>query len=310
MVKYALRRILLLVPILFFVSIFAFGLVRLMPGSAEMAFLQAAGIPPSDDALATAAEALGLNEPIVTQYVKWLSKAVRFDFGTSYISGKVVRQELLGALRNTGILAGFSTCLILLISLPMGILSAVRADKELDHINRVLAFIGASMPSFWLGPLLVQLFCLKLKWLPVQGFGSFKHVILPGITMSVLYIATYSRTLRNSILENMNRRFVTYSRARGISEKKIVTNHVLRTSLIPAVTTFGVSLGHMMAGSAIVEILFSWPGAGRLCVGSITSRDYPMIQGYIVAIAVIFIIVNLITDLIIVALDPKMRENL
>lgn len=310
MLKYVVKRILLIIPILFLVSVFAFGLVRLMPGNAEMAFLQAAGIPPSDEALEHAAEELGLNRPITEQYTEWLGKAVHLDFGESFTSHKVVREEVLGALRNTAILAGFSTLLILIISVPMGVLSAVRADKELDHMNRILAFLGSSMPSFWLGPLLVQLFCLKLGWFPVQGFGTIRHLILPGFTMAVLYIATYSRTLRNSLLENMNRRFVMYSRARGISEKKIVMNHVLRTSLIPAVTTFGVNFGHMMAGTAIVEILFSWPGIGRLCVGSITSRDYPMIQGYIVVISVIFVLVNLITDLITVALDPQMRESL
>ena len=297
MFRYAIKRILLLVPILFLVSIFAFGLVRLMPGSAEMAYLQAAGIPPSDAALENASEELGLD-------------AIHLNFGKSYINKKEVKEEILGAFKNTMQLTGCATLIILVLSVPMGILSAVRANKELDNINRVLAFLGSSMPSFWLGPLLVQLFCLKLKWLPVQGVNDWKNLVLPSVTMAVLYIATYSRSLRNSLLENMNKRFVMYSRARGISERKIITHHVLRTSLIPSVTTFGVNFGHMMAGTAIVEILFSWPGLGRLCVSSVSSRDFPMIQGYIVLMAVVFIIVNLITDLITVALDPRMRESL
>ena len=304
MFRYAMKRILLLVPILFLVSIFAFGLVRLMPGSAEMAYLQAAGIPPSDAALENASEELGLDRPIYIQYAEWVGNAIHLNFGKSYINKKEVKEEILGAFKNTMQLAGCATLIIL------GILSAVRANKELDNINRVLAFLGSSMPSFWLGPLLVQLFCLKLKWLPVQGMNDWKNLVLPSVTMAVLYIATYSRSLRNSLLENINKRFVMYSRARGISERKIITHHVLRTSLIPSVTTFGVNFGHMMAGTAIVEILFSWPGLGRLCVSSVSSRDFPMIQGYIVLMAVVFIIVNLITDLITVALDPRMRESL
>lgn len=310
MLKYTIKRLLLLIPILFLVSVFAFGLVRLMPGSAEMAYLQAAGIPPSEAALESASEELGLDRPVHIQYFEWVKEAVRLDFGTSYMNNKEVKAEVLGALKNTMQLAGCSTWIILVLSVPMGVLSAVRANRELDNVNRVLAFLGSSMPSFWLGPLLVQLFCLKLGWFPVQGMGTWRNLILPSVTMAVLYIAAYSRTLRNSLLENMNKRFVLYSRARGISEKKIVTNHVLRTSLIPAVTTFGVNFGHMMAGTAIVEVLFSWPGLGRLCVSSVNSRDFPMIQGYIVLMAVIFIVVNLVTDLITVALDPRMRETL
>ena len=309
MFRYAMKRILLLVPILFLVSIFAFGLVRLMPGSAEMAYLQAAGIPPSDAALENASEELGLDRPIYIQYAEWVGNAIHLNFGKSYINKKEVKEEILGAFKNTMQLAGCATLIILVLSVPMGILSAVRANKELDNINRVLAFLGSSMPSFWLGPLLVQLFCLKLKWLPVQGMNDWKNLVLPSVTMAVLYIATYSRSLRNSLLENINKRFVMYSRARGISERKIITHHVLRTSLIPSVTTFGVNFGHM-TGTAIVEILFSWPGLGRLCVSSVSSRDFPMIQGYIVLMAVVFIIVNLITDLITVALDPRMRESL
>ncbi len=179
LLKYTIKRLLLLIPILFLVSIFAFSLVRLMPGSAEMAYLQAAGIPPSEAALENASEELGLDRPIVVQYAEWISKAIRLDFGTSYINNKEVKVEISGALKNTMELAGVSTLIILVISIPMGVLSAVRANKELDNINRLLAFLGSSMPSFWLGPLLVQLFCLKLGWLPVQGMGTWKNLVLP-----------------------------------------------------------------------------------------------------------------------------------
>lgn len=308
--KYVLKRLLILIPILFLVSIIAFGLVRLMPGNAEVAYLQAAGIPPSEELIETVRKDMGYDRPLPVQYFEWLGKALHFDFGISYATKKEVGPELLGSLQYTAQLAGFSSLIVLAVSIPMGIWSAVKANKAPDNVNRVIAFVGASMPSFWLGPLLVQLFALALGWLPVQGATSFRHLILPAITMSVLYFATYSRLLRNSLLENMHKRFVTYSRARGVSENKIVTNHVLRTSMIPVVTTFGINFGHMIAGSTIVEVLFSWPGLGRLIVGSIAARDFPMIQGYIVLMAVVFILVNLATDLITVALDPRMREAL
>ncbi len=310
MAKYVIKRLLILIPILFLVSIIAFGLVRMMPGNAEVAYLQAAGIPPTEELIETVRKDMGYDRPLPVQYFEWLGKAIRLDFGVSYATKKAVGPELMGALRYTAQLAGFSSLIVLGVSIPMGIWSAVKANKAPDNVNRVIAFVGSSMPSFWLGPLLVQLFALALGWLPVQGATSFRHLILPAITMSVLYIATYSRLLRNSLLENMNKRFVTYSRARGISENKIVTNHVLRNSMIPVVTTFGINFGHMIAGSTIVEVLFSWPGLGRLIVGSIAARDFPMIQGYIVLMAVIFILVNLATDLITVALDPRMREAL
>ncbi len=310
MAKYVIKRLLILIPILFLVSIIAFGLVRLMPGNAEVAYLQAAGIPPTEELIETVRKDMGYDRPLLVQYFDWLGKAVRLDFGISYASKKVVSEELFGALQYTAKLAGFSSLIVLAVSIPMGIVSAVKSNKAPDNVNRVVAFVGASMPSFWLGPLLVQLFSLTLGWLPVQGAMSFRHLILPSITMSVLYIATYSRLLRNSLLENISKRFVTYSRARGVSENKIITNHVLRTSMIPVVTTFGINFGHMIAGSTIVEVLFSWPGLGRLIISSIAARDFPMIQGYIVLMAVIFILVNLATDLITVVLDPRMREAL
>lgn len=161
MLKYAGKRILVLIPILIIVSILAFGLVRLMPGNAEMAYLQASGIPPSDKAIKNISKELGLNKPLIVQYGDWIGKAIKLDFGKSYITKKIVKEEILGAFKNTVSLAGISTFIIIIISVPMGVLSAVRANKELDHVNRILAFAGSSMPSFWLGPLLVQVFALR-----------------------------------------------------------------------------------------------------------------------------------------------------
>ncbi len=307
MLKYATKRLLLLIPILLGVSIISFMLVRAMPGDAATAYLVASGIPPSEAAVAAATEKLGLDDPILTQYGNWLFDVLHLDFGTSYVNNKSVRDELLGSLGNTMQLVGASLLLSLVLSIPLGIGAALRPNGKIDHFGRVFSFVGSSMPSFWLGFLLVQLFSLQLGLLPVSGMGGIRNLILPSLTMSVLYIATYSRVLRNSLLENMGKRFVLYSRARGIGEKRVIGTHVFRTSLIPVVTSLGVSFAHMMGGSVIVETIFSWPGIGRLIVSSISARDFPMIQGYIILIAVVFILTNLLVDLACAMLDPRIR---
>jgi nickel ABC transporter permease subunit NikB len=309
MFRFVFKRLILLIPIMLCVSLLAFSLVRAMPGDAASAYLVAAGIPPSDAATAAVNEKLGLDQPFFVQYYNWMIDVLHFDFGNSFINKKPVGQELIGCLSNTMQLALTAMLMVLTLSVPLGFLSARNPNGIIDNVGRVFAFIGCSMPSFWLGFLLVQLFSLKLGILPVSGMGNWEHLILPSLTLSVLYIATYSRVLRNSLLENMNKRFVMYSRARGISEKRVFGTHVFRTSLIPTVTTLGVNFGHMLAGTVIIEVIFSWPGAGRLIVESITARDFPMIQGFIIVMALLFIVINLITDIICAALDPRIRMD-
>lgn len=307
MLKYALKRLIMLIPILLGVSIIAFLLVRAMPGDAATSYLMAANIPPTKEAIAAATIKLGLDKPIIQQYGIWLWNVLHLDFGYSYATNKPVNLELFGALANTMQLALVALLWTLLISAPLGIMAALRPDGKMDHFGRFFAFIGASMPSFWLGFLLMELFSIKLGVLPVSGMGDWKHLILPSFTLAVLYIATYSRILRNSLLENMSRRFVLYSRARGVDEKRVIGTHVLRNSLIPVVTSLGVNFAHMLAGTVIIESIFSWPGIGRLIIASITGRDFPVIQGYIVVMTVVFIIANLLADMACAALDPRIR---
>lgn len=307
MLKYALKRLVMLIPILLGVSVIAFLLVRAMPGDAATSYLMAANIPPTKEAVAAATIKLGLDKPIIEQYGIWLWGILHLDFGYSYANNKPVNLELFGALANTMQLALTALLWTLLISAPLGIMAALRPGGKIDHFGRIFAFIGASMPSFWLGFLLMELFSIKLGALPVSGMGDWKHLILPSFTLAVLYIATYSRLLRNSLLENMDRRFVLYSRARGVDEKQVIGTHVLRNSLIPVVTSLGVNFAHMLAGTVIVESIFSWPGVGRLIIASITGRDFPMIQGYIVIMTVVFVVANLLADLACAALDPRIR---
>ncbi|RDY27660.1 ABC transporter permease [Romboutsia weinsteinii] len=307
MKKYVLKRLITLVPILIGISVVAFLLVRIMPGDAATAYLTTANIPVTEKNIQIAMANLGLDKPIIVQYLDWIKNVIQFNLGTSYISKNLVSQELLSGLKYTMMLAAASLLWIFVISIPLGIYSATHPGKRVDNLSRIFAFIGSSMPAFWLGFLLVQFFSIRLGILPVAGAEKLSNIILPSITLAFGYVPTYSRILRNSLLENMKSPSVTYARARGISERKILFNNVLRNSLIPIITSLGMNFGGMLSGSVIVENVFSWPGLGRVIVGSISQRDYPMIQGYIILMAVIFILSNLLADLACASIDSRIR---
>lgn len=305
--KYIAKRILILIPVLLIVSVLVFGLARAMPGGAAMAYLTAANIPPTQEALQAATIKLGLNKPIVIQYLEWLKGIIQLDFGHSYINNKDVALELFGALRNTLKLALASLFWLILISFPLAIFSALKPNGKFDHLARIFSFLGSSIPAFVLGFIFVMIFSLKLGWFPVAGAQEAKSIVLPSLTLAFGYIATYSRVFRNSLLENINKRYVLYGKARGLNKKDIFKNHVFRNSLIPVVTSLGVSFGGMLAGSVIVENIFSWPGLGSFITGSINNRDFPMIQGYVILMAIIFVFTNLASDIACAALNPRIR---
>lgn len=305
--KYIAKRILILIPVLLIVSVLVFGLARAMPGGAAMAYLTAANIPPTQEALQAATVKLGLDKPIVIQYLEWLKGVVQLDFGHSYINNKDVALELFGALRNTLKLALASLFWLILISFPLAIFSALKPNGKFDHFARIFSFLGSSIPAFVLGFIFVMIFSLKLGWFPVAGAQEAKSIVLPSLTLAFGYIATYSRVFRNSLLENINKRYVLYGKARGLNKKDIFKNHVFRNSLIPVVTSLGVSFGGMLAGSVIVENIFSWPGLGSFITGSINNRDFPMIQGYVILMAIIFVFTNLASDIACAALNPRIR---
>ncbi|MEW9077600.1 nickel ABC transporter permease [Terrisporobacter glycolicus] len=307
MKKYVIKRLITLIPVLIGVSIIAFLLVRIMPGDAATAYLNAVNIPVTDKNLEIAMVNLGLDKPIMSQYFNWLGNVLKFDFGSSYISKELVSVELLSGLKYTISLAFASLLWLFTISVPLGIYSATHAGGKVDNIGRVFSFVGSSMPSFWLGFLLVQFFSIKMEILPVSGAEKFSNIILPSLTLAFGYVPTYSRILRNSLLENMKSPAVTYARARGINERKILFNHVIQNSLIPIITSLGMNFGGMLSGSLIVENVFSWPGIGRMITGAISQRDYPMIQGYIILMAIIFIISNLMADLSCAKIDSRIR---
>jgi ABC-type dipeptide/oligopeptide/nickel transport system permease component len=213
----------------------------------------------------------------------------------------------LTRLPATAELALTSIFLALLISLPLGVVTAVKHGSIIDHTGRLFAFLGASMPSFWLSLLLIVAFAVKLNWLPALGYGEPKHLLLPALALSLGIAPTYARLLRASMIEVLNRPYVTFARAKGLNERVIVLRHALRNALIPFVTVFGMSVAHILTGAVVVETIFAWPGVGKLVVDAILSRDFPVVQAFVLLAAIFFVLANLLVDLSYLLLDPRIR---
>lgn len=307
MARYILRRVLTLIPILLVVSVAVFLVLRLAKGDPAMAYLRMSNIPPTEQALVEARKELGLDKPVAVQYADWLKKALRLDFGRSYVTGRPVLEEILHYLPATLILAGAGLLLTLAVSVPLGVAAALGKDKFPDHLMRAFSFVGVSLPNFWLGLLLVLLFSVKLGLLPAMGRGGPAHMIMPVVTLSFMSIAINVRFLRAGLLENLKSRSVLYARARGVPERRITWVHVMRNSMIPVVTSVGMHLGEMLGGAVIVENIFSWPGVGRFAVQAVFNRDYPTLQCFILLMTVIFVLCNLCVDILYAFIDPRIR---
>ncbi|MCR8979142.1 nickel ABC transporter permease [Brevibacillus laterosporus] len=304
---FIVKRLTSLLPILFGISLITFILLHLTPGDPAVAYLRASHIPPTDEAVASIRAELGLDKPLYIQYVNWLEKVVQLDLGISYVSKKSVWDEIVLHFFPTIQLAFASCILIIVISLPIGMISALYKGKLIDQVSRIMAFVSVSMPAFWLGFLFIYFLSVKLDLFPVLGRGTFAHLVLPSLTLAFPYIGTYMRLLRASTLENLNEPFVVYARARGLSERVIISRHVFKKSLLPVLTGLGMSLGNMLSGAVIVETVFAWPGMGSLFVTSILQRDYPMIQSCLLFMGVIFVVCNLLVDIAYAFLDPRIK---
>jgi nickel transport system permease protein len=307
MLRFVLRRTASLIPILVGLSLATFLLLWLDPVDPAVAWLRAAQVPPTEEAVAMARHELGLDRPLAVQYRDWLRRSARMDFGTSTLTRRPVLDELFYYLPATLQLTGAALALTILVSLPLGVLSALYRDSLLDHFCRALSYVGASIPSFWLGFLLIHVASVKLGWLPTSGRGGPTHLILPAFTLPFMFIAVFVRLIRASVLENLNHRFVLYARARGLRERWVVGKHVLKNSLLPVVTAFGMSAGSFLGGSVVVESVFAWPGLGVYTTRAIMGRDLPVVQGYILLMSAIFIICNLLVDILHASLDPRLR---
>ncbi len=307
MLRFVIRRLLLLAPILFAVSVVVFLILRLGPNDPAMSYLRLSQIPPTDETLAAAREFLGLNKPIFAQYVDWITNAVRLDFGLSYVTHRPVLAEILYYLPATLHLAGISLLLTLILSIPLGMWAALNKDRWPDHLTRGLVFFGVSMPNFWLAFLLVTVFSIWLGWLPPLGRGTAAHMIMPAFSLALMSTAINIRLIRASMLENLGSRSVLYARARGLKERTVVGVHVFKNSLIPVVTAVGMHIGEMLGGAVVVENIFAWPGVGRFAVSAIYNRDYPVMQCFILFMVVIFVVCNLVVDICYAWLDPRIR---
>lgn len=307
MARFILRRLVTLAPLLFGVSVIVFLLLHLGPNDPAMSYLRLSNIPPTDAALEEARETLGLNRPLMEQYLAWLSRAVRLDFGISYTTKAPVTKHLLHYLPNTIYLAAVSMLITVALSLPLGILAAKSKGRWPDHLTRLLAYIGVSTPSFWLAFLMIIVFAVRLGWLPSMGLGGFRHVIMPAFSVALMSTCINMRLIRGNMLEQMHTRHVLYARLRGVKEGYILTGHVLKNSLIPVVTAMGMHIGEILGGAVVAEVIFSWPGVGRYAVSAIYNRDFPVMQCFILMMTAIFVLCNLLTDILYAFLDPSIR---
>ncbi|MBC4010986.1 nickel ABC transporter permease subunit NikB [Morganella morganii] len=307
MMRFIFRRVLLLIPMLLGTSLFIFLILRLGPSDPALDYLRLSKIPPTPQAVESARELLGLDKPVMTQYFHWLSDALHLDFGISYATQKPVLPDLLYFLPATLQLAGLALALTIILSVPMGMLAARYREKWPDQLVRVIAFIGVSMPNFWLGFLLILLFSIHLGWLPPMGKGEAKHLVMPVIAISLMSLAINARLLRASMLEVAGQRHVRYARLRGLSEMTVERSHILRNAWLPVITAIGMHIGELLGGALIIESIFSWPGVGRYAVSAIMNRDYPVIQCFTLLMVVIFVLCNLIVDIIYAIADPRLR---
>lgn len=305
---FILRRIAFLVPVWIGISLFAFVLANLTPGDpARLALQREIGGQPTAEQVAEARDRLGLDAPAPVRYVRWVSDAVTGDLGTSYRTGTPVLQSLADRFPTTLQIAGMGLALSIAISIPVGVLAAVYRQSAIDHASRVLALVGASMPSYWVAYLLILLFSVRLGWLPVAGSSTWQHALLPAATLGIGGSASLMRLVRSEMLETLGQDYVRTARSKGLVQRVVVMRHALRNALIPTTTVIGMRFAGMLGGAVIVETIFSWPGIGKLIVDAIFDRDYPMIQGFVVFMGTAFLLINLIVDIGYGVIDPRVR---
>ena len=307
MKRYILKQLLLMIPAVLAVTIVAFALIRLMPSDAVNTYLLANHLERNEENIAIAEKRFGLDEPAPKQYLHWMQNVLRLDFGESYLNRQDVASMLKNAFLATLRLALASMVWILVLTPLLGIGAAAKPGGLTDKFTRFYCLCGTAIPTFVLGFLLIRLFAVRWRILPAISDGTLKSYLLPSFTLSLSHIAYFVQMLRNEMLENRSGAFVLYARARGIGEKRIFRTHLLKNSMQPVVNTVGISIGRLIAGTVVVENVFSWPGLGLLITKAILSRDYPVIQGYILIIALIYILANFISDLLSTLVDPRIR---
>jgi peptide/nickel transport system permease protein len=302
--RYIVRRLLLTVPVLLGVATLVFALIHLVPGDPAEAMLGESASAADLDELRTR---LGLDAPLLVQYRDFLTGLVRGDLGTSFRYGTPVAGEIRQRMGPTMTLALVAMAVAILIAVPLGVIAALFRGTWIDHAAMTVSLAGIAMPNFWLGPVLALVFAVGLGWLPVSGAGTWRHLVLPAVTLGAALAAMTARMTRASLGDELRELYILAARARGLSHARVVMHHALRNSLIPIVTILGLQLGAVLTGTIITETVFAWPGVGRLLIQAINFRDYPLVQGCILLIAVTYVTMNLVVDVVYAWLDPRIR---
>lgn len=308
MKNYALKRLLQLIPILLAITFLSYGMMRIAGSDVVEQKMENTSGTVSQEMIDNARAELGLDKPFVVQYFTWLGNLLRGDMGTSYVSNKPVFSTFVSKLPATLLLTAVSILLTVLISIPLGIWSAVKQNTATDYVIRTASFIGNSLPNFFVSLLLMYFFAIRLGWFPVISGGvSLQSVALPALTLAIAMSAKYLRQVRATVLDELSKDYVLGARARGVKFSTILVKSVMKASLVTIITLLTLSIGSLLGGTAIVESIFMWDGVGKLAVDAINMRDYPIIQAYVMWMAIIYVVVNLITDLSYHFLDPRIR---
>ena len=305
MLTWIARRILAVVPVLFGVTLAVFGMLFLVPGDPVKIML--AEFVTNPDQVAQMRAQLHLDEPILQQYARFVTGAVRGDLGTSIRSRRPVTTEIGENLASTAQLALAAMVVAVGLGVPLGLVAALSRSSWLDVASMAAALLGVSMPSFWLGLLLIFVFSLHLAWFPATGGGDLRHLVLPAITLGMIAAAIIARLTRSSMLEVLGQDYVRTARAKGLGSFSVVVRHALKNALIPIITIFGLQFGNLLAGAVIVETVFSRPGLGRLIVGGILNKDFPLVQGVVLFVATTYVLINLLVDVAYAYADPRIR---
>lgn len=317
--RYIARRLVELVPVVFFITLVVFLMMKSIPGDPVRVFL---GLTSEEAATVISPEVyeyvrrqLGLDQPVIVQYFRWLWNLMRGDFGLSLITRQPVLDEILRGLPASIYLAFLSLILGCLIAIPLGIIAALRRNTIIDYLCNGFAIFGISIPNFWFGLLLILLFSIKLQALPSMGYvspledlwGFLKFAIMPAIALGTHLAAQVTRFTRTDVLDQLRQDYVRTARAKGLPERLVIYKHVVKNSLMSTVTALGLQVAHLLGGSTVIETLFSWPGLARMLINSIYSRDYPMVQGTVIFLALITVLTNLVVDVMYKFLDPRVR---
>ena len=308
MKNYAVRRLLQLIPILFAITFLSYGMMRIAGSDVVEQKMENTGETVSQEIVDAVREELGLDKPFVVQYFSWLGKLLRGDMGTSYVSNKPVFSTFVSKLPATLLLTVVSILLTVVISIPLGIWAAVKQNKATDYVIRTASFIGNSLPNFFVSLLLMYLFAIRLGWFPVISKGvGLQSVALPALTLAIAMSSKYLRQVRATVLDELSKDYVLGAKARGVPFSTTMMKSVMKASLVTIITLLTLSIGSLLGGTAIVESIFMWDGVGKMAVDAINMRDYPIIQAYVMWMAIIYVLVNLITDLSYHYLDPRIR---